>query len=143
MVKIRNNENKLIREYEVTSAEVHDSQVFTELLTENSSRDVWADSAYRSDANEIDLYALGYRSQVHQKGKRNKPLTEKQQATNKRKSKTRARVEHVFGSIENEQGGMIVRTVGLVRAATKIGLMNIGYNIRRATTLLRVSASAI
>lgn len=137
------NENKLIREYGVTSAEVHDSQVFTELLTENSSRDVWADSAYRSDAAEIDLYAMGYRSQVHQKGKRNKPLTEKQQVTNKRKSKTRARVEHVFGSIENEQGGMVVRTVGLVRAATKIGLMNMGYNIRRATTLLRASASEI
>ena len=137
------NENKLIREYGVTSAEVHDSQVFTELLTENSSRDVWADSAYRSDAAEIDLYAMGYRSQVHQKGKRNKPLTEKQQVTNKRKSKTRARVEHVFGSIENEQGGMVVRTVGLVRAATKIGLMNMGYNIRRATTLLRASASVI
>ena len=122
---------------------MHDSQIFTELLAENSSKDVWADSAYRSDANEINLYALGYRSQIHHKGKRNKPLTEKQQASNKRKSRIRVRVEHVFGSMENEQGGMVIRTIGLVRAATKIGLMNMGYNIRRATTLLRVSASAI
>jgi len=42
--------HKLIRSYEVTSASVHDSQVFEGLLDEdNSSRDVWADSAYRSE----------------------------------------------------------------------------------------------
>jgi IS5 family transposase len=40
------NENKLIREYEDACAEVHDSQVFTELLTEISAKDVWADIAY-------------------------------------------------------------------------------------------------
>jgi hypothetical protein len=34
------NKHKLIRDYEVTSAEVHDSQVFHELLTENGSKDV-------------------------------------------------------------------------------------------------------
>ncbi len=40
--------HKLIRDYEVTAASVHDSQVFEELLDEdNSSRDVWANSAYR------------------------------------------------------------------------------------------------
>jgi IS5 family transposase len=52
-------EHKLIRDYEVTPASVHDSQVFEALLDEdNSSRDVWADSAYRS---EEKLEALGKR----------------------------------------------------------------------------------
>ncbi len=38
--------NKLIRDYAVTEASTHDSQVFEELLDDaNSSRDVWADSA--------------------------------------------------------------------------------------------------
>jgi len=32
------NRHKLIRNYEVTSAEVHDSQVFYELLSDNTSR---------------------------------------------------------------------------------------------------------
>src|SRR6056297_2663459 len=41
--------NKLIRSYDVTPASVHDSNVFEELLDENnSSKDVWADSAYGS-----------------------------------------------------------------------------------------------
>ncbi len=42
-------EHKLIRDYEVTPASVHDSNVFEQLLDHNnSSRDVLADSAYGS-----------------------------------------------------------------------------------------------
>ncbi|WP_320416379.1 transposase [Candidatus Vondammii sp. HM_W22] len=40
---------KVIRKYAITSAEVHDSQVFKERLDENNSNGgIWADSAYRS-----------------------------------------------------------------------------------------------
>jgi len=40
---------KLIRKYAVTDAATHDSRVFEKLLDDrNSSKDVWADSAYRS-----------------------------------------------------------------------------------------------
>ena len=100
------NVNKLIRHYEVSSAEVHDSNHFEELLTDNTSADVWADSAYRSEAYEESLKQLGYRSQVHKKGQRNKPLTDREKQSDTRKSKVRARVEHVFGSMTNEQGGL-------------------------------------
>jgi transposase, IS5 family len=67
------NAYKLIRSYEVTSSEVHDSQVFYELLSENSSSNVWADCAYRSEENEIMLAADGYRSHMHKKAQRNAP----------------------------------------------------------------------
>ena len=41
--------HKLIRRYEVTDAAVHDSQKLDGLLNKgNTSRDVFADSAYRS-----------------------------------------------------------------------------------------------
>ena len=41
--------SKLIRDYKVTTASVHDSNVFEKLLDcHNISRAVWADSAYRS-----------------------------------------------------------------------------------------------
>ena len=49
------NKYKLIRNYEVTSAEVHDSNVFVDLLAENTSKDVWADSAYQSKKAEREL----------------------------------------------------------------------------------------
>ena len=81
------NQHKLIRAYEVTSAEVHDSQKLADVLSKNTSRDLWADSAYRSRANEEELAALALRSHIHRKGQRNKPLSEAQQRANTRKSK--------------------------------------------------------
>ena len=134
------NAHKLIREYEVTSAEVHDSQVFIEILAENTSKDVWADSAYRSEENEMMLEAMGCRSHVHKKGKRGKPLTSSAKKANTKKSKVRARVEHVFGSITNEQGGLFSRVIGFSRNAFKVGMMNVVYNMRRFVTLHRMSA---
>lgn len=135
------NKHKLIRDYKVTSAEVHDSQVFVEILAENTSKDVWADSAYRSEEAELTLEAMGYRSHVHKKGTRNKPLSERDKKANTRKSKVRVRVEHVFGSISNEQGGLYFRVIGLARTAVKVGMMNVVYNMRRFVTLHRMSAS--
>lgn len=134
------NDKKLIRNYEVTSAEAHDSNVFEELLTDNTSADVWADSAYRSEESETNLDEAGYRSKVHEKGKRGKPLTRRQQKSNKTKSRVRARVEHVFGSMTNEQGGLHFRVIGFERNTFKIGMMNLVYNFRRFSYLRGVSA---
>jgi hypothetical protein len=49
----------------------------------------------------------------------------------------RTRVEHVFGDQRTRQGNILVRTKGKVRAAVKIGLMNLTYNMRRLEFLLR------
>ncbi len=59
-----------------------------------------------------------------------------QQALNRRRSSIRVRVEHVFGSQHNEQGGKLVRTIGGVRARAKIGLMNLVYNMPRLSYLV-------
>jgi IS5 family transposase len=136
------NAHKLIREYDVTSAEVNDSQVFEEILAENTSKDVWADSAYRSEEHELALDVMGYRSHVHKKGKRNKPLSEHDKKTNTKKSSVRVRVEHVFGSMTNEQGGLYFKVIGLARNAVKIGMMNVVYNMRRFVSLRRINATA-
>jgi len=53
----------------------------------------------------------------------------------------RARVEHVFGHQENAVGRKIVRTIGIARARFKIGMMNLGYNMRRLVQLERVAAA--
>jgi len=135
------NKHKLIRAFEVTSASVHDSQVFFELLSDNTSQDVWADSAYRSEENDLMLFASGHRNHLHRKGTRKKALSERQRQANRKRSKVRVRVEHIFGSMENEQGGMFIRTIGLARAKTRICLMNLVYNMRRFVTLQRTVMS--
>ena len=63
---------KLIRQYEVTDASVHDSQKFDELLNQgNASTDVYADSAYRSAETEAKLNSRGFRSRIHRRASRN------------------------------------------------------------------------
>ena len=49
---------------------------------------------------------------------------------NARKSVVRAKVAHVFAH-QKERMGLFVRTVGLERARTKIGLANLAYNFQR------------
>ena len=128
-------EYKLIRRWQSSDAALHDSQIFEELLDEgNTSADVWADSAYRSEATEATLKEEGWRSHIHRKGQKDKPLTEREQEANRKRSKVRARVEHVFAQQE-AMGGMIVRTIGIVRARFKIGMMNLVYNLRRLAWL--------
>ena len=46
-----------------------------------------------------------------------------------------------FGQQQNSMGGKIVRTIGIVRARFKIGMMNLGYNIRRLVQLERMAAA--
>lgn len=133
--------NKLIRAYAVTAASVHDSQVFDELLdhttdNEGQKRAAYADSAYRSKEQEERLQANEIESQICEKGARGKPLTEEQKAANRQKSKTRVRVEHVFGA-QAQMGGHVVRTIGMARARVKIAIMNLAYNMRRFVLLCR------
>ena len=134
--------DKLIRRYEVTDAAVHDSQALDALLSKNNtSMDVFADSAYRSAETEAKLKARGFRSRIHRRASRNHPLSDAQTRANRAKSKIRARIEHVFGAQESSAGGRIVRTIGIVRARAKIGLQNLAYNIRRMVTLERMAAA--
>ena len=61
--------HKYIRRYDVTPANIHDSNVFDELLDpRNSSHAVWADSAYRSQETLDRLKENGYREHLQRKG---------------------------------------------------------------------------
>jgi len=124
--------HKLIRGYAVTDAAVHDSKVFERLLDgANTSRDIWADSAYRSEEKLSYLAEEGYREHIQRKGCRNRKLTEWEQRGNRTRSKIRSRVEHVFGVQAQKAGNLILRTIGKVRARAKIGLRNLAYNLDR------------
>ncbi len=132
-------EHKLIREFEVTPAATHDSQIFEKPLDEtNTSRDVWADSAYRSQEKLDALAQMGFREHLQRKGCRHKKLTECEKCGNHTRSKIRSRVEHVFGVQTQRAGRLIVRAIGLIRATTKIGLRNLAYNIDRFRLLTTV-----
>lgn len=131
--------HKLIRRFHVTTAEVHDSNVFDELLdSDNTSREVWADSAYRSQERITQMHEMGYREHLQRKGSRNHKLTKWELQGNRTRSKIRSRVEHIFGVQVQRAGNMIMRGIGLIRAGTRIGLRNLAYNLDRYGTLVLI-----
>src|SRR6267378_455539 len=134
--------HNLIRKWDVTNAAVHDSQKLDDVLDlSNTGKEVWADSAYRSLASEARLQEKGLQSRIHRRAARNRPLSERQASANTTRSRVRARVEHVFGHQQSSMGGKIVRTIGIARARFKIGMMNLGYNIRRLVQLERMATA--
>ncbi len=123
--------SKLILNYEVTSANVHDSQKLNDLLDDND-KIIYADSAYVG----IELKNKNLENKILEKGYRNKSLTIEQQINNYEKSKTRCRVEHIFGFITKTMYGKIIRSIGIKRAEFNIGLTNMIYNMFRCNYLL-------
>lgn len=131
--------HKLIRDYAVTPASVHDSNVLEQILDKNnSSKDVYADSAYGSEDKRNALKKARFRGHIQQKGCRYKKLSDCQIKANYKRAKIRSRVEHIFGVQAMRAVDLLIRTVGIIRAKAKVGLRNLAYNIDRYCLLLCV-----
>jgi len=132
---------KFITGYIVTDAAPHDSTQACELLTEQDrGQDFYADSAYPSEALTVKLAALEMKAQIIEKGHRNHPLTAGQKQLNRKKSKTRCRVEHIFGFMGTSMNdATFIRTIGKARAKVVIGLNNLVYNICRYVQLKKLN----
>lgn len=131
----------LIRTWTATDAARHDGAQLPNLVSKaNTASDVWADTAYRSKANEKHLADNGLRSRIHRKKPPGRPMPINVSRANGAKSKVRAAVEHVFARQKGPMG-LVVRTIGIARATVKIGLANIAYNMRRAVWLISQRAA--
>ena len=130
------SKSKFVLAYEVTSAEVHDSQILETLLDDrDAGQDGFMDSAYMSEENIAILEGKGMTPQICERAYKNKPLTEAQNDNNKIKSKTRSRIEHIFGFMEMSMNGMYLYQIGKKRISAMIGLMNLTYNMFRKVQL--------
>jgi hypothetical protein len=102
------SETKLISDYEVTAASVHDSIPCLDLVPPEplyEGQEFIADSAYLgSQHNPIqeDLKERKFSLQIIEKGVRDHPLTPLQRFWNRVKSSVRCHIKHVFGEQKNE-----------------------------------------
>ena len=126
----------LIRTWMVTDAAAYEGARLREGLLDqrNTAAVVWADSAYRSAANEEHLARNGFVSRIHRKKPPRKPMPKRTRRANAEKSKVRSGVEHVFAE-QKSRMGLFVRTIGIARATTKIGMANLVYNLKRLVFL--------
>ena len=130
--------HKFILYVSTTTAKVHDSQAIGDVLSEeDAGRKLYADSAYCGEPQKELTRSFGVEPVFCVKGRVNHPLTEEEQKENREKSKTRCRIEHIFGYVESTMKGSIVRTIGMKRAHFLSWLTVFCYNVARQETLQR------
>lgn len=131
-----------IRRWSATDAAAYEGARLREGLLDktNTAASVWADTAYRSAANEAFMEKNGFRSCVHRKKPQGRPMPEAIRRANALKSTVRSRVEHVFAE-QKDRMGLFVRTIGVARARVKIGMANLVYNFKRLVFWQRIAAA--
>ena len=132
----------LIRTWLATDAAAHEGTRLREGLLDktNTAAAVWGDTAYRSAVNEAFMAENGFVSRIHRKKPTNRSMSRIVRRANNVKSRIRAHVEHVFAA-QKDRMDLFIRTIGLPRATTKIGLANLVYNLKRLTTLRRAATA--
>ena len=137
-------DSKMIVDFSVTDASVHDSRAIVDLIDEKDN-ELHADSAYVGEELHKNILEKNpnLRLKIHEKGYRNRPLTDEQRESNREKSRIRARVEHIFGHMTNSMGGMTTRAIGIKRTTCVITLKNLAYNLSRWVCLANAKKLAI
>ena len=129
---------KIITKYTVTSASVHDSQAVKDIIDESDSV-MYADSAYKSEEIDKHLNSKNVTPKVIKRKYRNKPLEKADHKTNHKHSKTRVRVEHIFGTMTSQMyNALHLKAIGIKRISSLIGLVNLTYNLVRYEQLVRL-----
>ena len=129
---------KVITNYTVTPSSTHDSQAIKDLINEDDNA-LYADSAYKSKEIEDYLKENNVKSKIINRAYRNKSLSNKQHKQNHKHSKTRVRVEHLFGTLKTSMNNALsLKAIGLQRIKSLTGLLNLTYNLLRYEQLARL-----
>jgi transposase, IS5 family len=120
-----------IRSFVITDAAAHDGHQLGRLLDpRNTASPVWADVAYRSAANVALLARRGLAPQFQRPKPRGKPMPPHMVRGNASRARVRVAIEHVFAA-QKCRLGLVIRSIGLARATTRLGLANLVTNMRR------------
>ena len=122
----------LIHSASVTAANVHDSHEVPNLLHGKETR-LYGDCAYRGKVQRERLRELAPKAKdfTHKRAYKNRPLTEADKATNRRKSRVRSKVEHPFLTLKRLWGFTKVRYRGLAKNANRAFAMLAMINLNK------------
>jgi IS5 family transposase len=112
-------EAKLIHSVEATAANVHDNRVMGDLLHGNET-EVWGDQAYQGQTGRIRQRAPKAVDRTNQRCRSKLRTNPEVREQNRIKSKTRARVEHVFAVMKLKFGFVKVRYRGLAKNLNRL-----------------------
>jgi len=127
-------ETDVIHTVEFTTANVHDSEKFDDLLLGTEKR-VYADKGYANKERRERLQRSGVQPKIMHKGYRNRPLTKRHREQNKIFAKTRNAVEKPFAYMKVVLNYTRCRYYDFHRNRFQFSLAAVVYNIRRFVTL--------
>lgn len=126
--------SNIIRKKRFTSANVHDSTERDNLLC-GDERSVFGDKAYDDKETKQKCRKEGKFYGILDKGKRNNPLSSKQEKDNRQKSRVRSAVERPFAYFKHCCGWFRVRYVTLLRNDLHFTFLCTINNVRRGIAL--------
>ena len=80
--------------------------------------------------NQAWIAKNGFASHIHTRKPKGKRMSVRASIANGKRSRVRAFVEHVFARQKGPMG-LFIRTIGMARAITRIGMANLVYNMQR------------
>ena len=131
-------ESDLIRQAEMTSADLHDSQR-GEAMIQGDEAAYYADKAYDSKSLREKLASQGIDDKIAYKAQRNKPLKNWQKWFNTTASSVRSGVERSNATMKNWYGMARVRYLGLARNNCHLQFVACAMNMKRGLVLLRAA----
>ena len=109
----------IVHSLTTTAAHVADITQLPHLL-HGEERVLHGDQAYWSEFHRECAQAHGVRYRVNRRGTRQRPLTARQRAENRRRSQARARGEHAFHVVKRLWGCTKVRYRGLAKHTARL-----------------------
>ena len=125
----------------VTAANVHDKHPLLDLL-HGQEQCVWGDCAYAAQQEAIRAKAPQAQDFTNKPVRKGSPTEQLERLVNRAKSRTRARVEHVFGVVKRLWGFDKARYRGLAKNATRafVNLAMANIYLARKPLLAQVRA---
>ena len=128
-------ESGLVRQAEMTSADLHDSQRGLAMI-QGDEQAYYGDKAYDSEAPRNALSERGIDDKIAYKGKRGKVQPDWQRWFNKTASSVRVGVERANATMKNWYGMAKVRYRNLERNNCHLQFVTIAMNMKRARVLM-------
>ncbi len=116
----------------------HNTREENKIIKEDRGEDLLADSAYIGKGVKRVMRKFGMKDKVIKRNTRGKKISKWQETINRKNSKLRVRVEHVFGFMEECLHGMYSQVVGFARNAAFNTLTNLVYNLCRYEQVMRL-----
>lgn len=131
-------EHQLIRHALISTGGMQEAHMFEQVAPQDT-KEIYADKAYDTKANQAWLRERGIKSGILKKGALHIKLSPRDQKLNHKKGLIRRNIERVFGQLKQWQGYRRARYLGLAKNQLELTLKAVAYNLKRLVKIIELS----